>query len=121
METITELVQFRYYGKDNPKNYPLDLFTNASSNTMLIKYSPILQVKIQTIPGTKIYFNGSTEPFFIEQTGNLDLDLVNKDMTFSGLSIDETSLDTITNLPNGHFIMTIVYQVKTEEATDNGN
>lgn len=118
---MTELVQFRYYGKNNPKNYPLDLFDNNSSNTMLVKYSPILQISIQTIPGTKIYFNGSTEPFFIEQTGNLDLDLTDKEMTFSGLSIDETSLDTITNLPNGYFIMTIVYNITEEEATDNGN
>ena len=117
---MTELVQFRYYGRNNPKNYPLDLFDNNSSNTMLVKYSPI-QINIQTLPGTKIYFNGSKEPFFIEQTGNLNLDLTNKEMTFSGLSLDETSLNTITNLPNGYFIMTIVYNIVEEEATDNGN
>lgn len=118
---MIKVAQFRYYGRNDERNYPLDLFDNNFSNQMLIKYSPLLRLNIQTLPGTKLYFNGSNEPFFIEQTGILDLDLSNKKLKFSGLSLDETSLDTITNLRNGHFIMTIVYDHVEEEKKDNGN
>lgn len=118
---MIKVAQFRYYGRNNEKNYPLDLFDNNSSNIMLTKYSPILRLNIQTLPGTKIYFNGSNDPFFIEQTGILDLDLSNKKINFSGLSLDDTSLDTITNLPNGYFIITIVYDHAEEEKKDNGD
>lgn len=117
---MIKITQFRYYGRNNPKNYPLDLFKNDSSDNMLVKYSP-LRIKIQTIPGTKIYFTNMSNPFYIEQTGILDLDCDNHNLKFSGLHLDETSLNTITNLPNGHFIMTIVYKAMEEEKKDNGN
>ena len=74
-----KVTQFRYYGKDHNNNSPAgvskSLFVSGDvfSNTL-----PILQLGIQTLPGTKFFLNNGTDPIIIGSTGIYELDLQNK-------------------------------------------
>lgn len=109
--------QFRYYGEnEKEKNSPSDVkrfnFTDGSvfANTL-----PILQLGIQTLPGTRFFLNGSSDPIIIGSTGIYELDLQNK-TEITGLTF-EPKLFNLIDGANGidpvsgaYLIVDIVYE-----------
>ena len=70
--------QFRYYGANSPKT-SLDGNLNSHTKSQFINGSifpnPILQLGIQSLPGTKFYVNGNPTPVLVGVTGIYELDL----------------------------------------------
>ena len=78
------------------------------------KYVPILQLGIQSIPGTYFYLNGGLDPIIIGSTGIYELDLTGE-IEISKLSFDWNSLDRINNMANGYLIVDIIYDDENRE------
>jgi hypothetical protein len=70
---------------------------------------PILQLGIQTVPGTYFYLNGGLDPIIIGSTGIYELDL-NGEVEISKLEIDKDSLTRINEMQNGYLIIDIIYE-----------
>ena len=103
--------QFRYYGEnEKEKNSPSDVkrfnFTDGSvfANTL-----PILQLGIQTLPGTRFFLNGSSDPIIIGSTGIYELDL-SGEVEISKLEFELESLKRINEMQNGYLIVDIIYE-----------
>jgi hypothetical protein len=73
------------------------------------KYVPILQLGIQSIPGTYFYLNGGLDPIIIGSTGIYELDLTG-DIEISKLEFDYSSLQRINEMANGYLIIDIIYE-----------
>ena len=57
-----QIKQFRYYKQNNLKNYPTNIsIANLASGSIFSKYMPVIQLGIQSLPGTKFYLNNSNE------------------------------------------------------------
>ena len=69
--------QFRYYNNTSSNNYPSNIVNYRSliSGTAFSDFIPIYQLGIQSLPGTKFYLNGATNPIIIGNTGIYELDL----------------------------------------------
>lgn len=106
----TRITQFRYYAEGNENNFPQEnSWPSYCSQETFKKYSPILQLGIQTLPGTKIYINSSINPIIIGATGIFELDVTNTSASINGLRVDQTSMELIRDLPNGYLIIDLVY------------
>ena len=106
----TRITQFRYYAEGNENNYPQDFsWPSYCSQETFKKYSPILQLGIQTLPGTRIYLNSGISPIIIGATGIFELDVTNTSASIHGIRVDQQSMELIRDLENGYFIMDIVY------------
>lgn len=104
------ITQFRYYSEDNPNNYPIDnSWASYCTQETFKKYSPIMQLGIQTLPGTRIYLNSGITPIIIGSTGVFELDVSNTSATITGLRVDQYDMELIKNLPNGYIIIDLVY------------
>lgn len=116
--------QFRFYSdsEGEPRNEPsgleyvdlggMEAFTTGSlfdGTKGGKKYVPILQLGIQTIPGTYFYLNGGLDPIIIGSTGIYELDL-SGEIEISKLEIDYQSLERINNMANGYLIIDIIYE-----------
>ncbi len=116
--------QFRFYSdsESEPRNEPsgldyvdlggMEAFTTGSlfdGTKGGKKYVPILQLGIQTIPGTYFYLNGGLDPIIIGSTGIYELDLTGE-VEISKLEIDRNSLERINNMQNGYLIIDIIYE-----------
>lgn len=118
-----EMRQFRYYkegegvfsmGGNSVTNY----FPGATVNLvnendpgLSVDLTPygIVQLGIQTVPGTRIKFNHSINPVVIGYSGIYELNLEQSAGVINQFSIDYNSMQIINDLPNGFFIMDIVY------------
>lgn len=78
------------------------------------KYVPIVQLGIQSIPGTYFYLNGGLDPIIIGSTGIYELDLTGE-IEISKLEFDWKSLDRINSMANGYLIVDIIYEDENEE------
>lgn len=114
----SRLTQFRYYAEDNQNNQPADLQWAAyCTQETFKKYSPILQLGIQTLPGTRFYLNSGTTPIIIGSSGVFELDVTNTSATITGLRIDQASMELIRDLMNGYIIIDLVYGEQGEKST----
>ena len=77
------------------------------------KYVPILQLGIQSIPGTYFYLNGGLDPIIIGATGIYELDL-SGEIEISKLEFDYESLERINKMANGYLIVDIIYEDEEE-------
>ena len=77
------------------------------------KYVPILQLGIQSIPGTYFYLNGGLDPIIIGSTGIYELDL-SGEIEISKLEFDYESLERINKMANGYLIVDIIYEDEEE-------
>lgn len=77
------------------------------------KYVPILQLGIQSLPGTQFYLNGSEDPIIIGSTGIYELDLEG-DVEITKLEFYEPSLKRINESQNGYLIVDIIYEDEEE-------
>lgn len=111
--------QFRYYSENHEDNAPNtgDPNTTASLNNFAngnvfrnANVYPIVQLGIQTLPGTKVYVNGSIDPIVIGSTGIYELDLQNRAEIVS-LMFDSTSLMAIRDSDAGYLIVDVLFDV----------
>lgn len=110
-----KVIQYRYYGKEysESKNFPLGLSSQSFRNGSAFEATtPILQLGIQTLPGTKFYLNQGVDPIVIGSTGIYELDLQNK-TEITHIRFDQDLFDIIDgdneNL-NAYLIVDIVYE-----------
>lgn len=121
--------QFRYYSEPIAathvsKNYPKSIIVdgtsvllNAShfvSGEVFKIYTPMVQLGVQSMPGTEMYLNGSEEPVIIGSTGIYELDL-KLGTTITSLRFSSQSMNNIKNNENAFLIVDCVYQEQQEE------
>lgn len=103
--------QFRYYGVNSPKN-SLDGNFNSHTKSQFINGSifpnPILQLGIQSLPGTKFYVNGNPTPVLVGVTGIYELDLQGE-VEINSLAFDPTSLTAIDEAPGSYLLVDVIY------------
>lgn len=106
--------QFRYYAEGSKKNYP-DAGKDKVNLQSLINgtpfgnYVPIVQLGIQTIPGTKFFLNSGQTPIIVGNTGIYELDL-NGLTEINSLRFENRSIQNINKLENGYLIVDIMYE-----------
>ena len=108
------IMQFRYYNDEQGNNnQPESLKAKnleKGENNIFSKYTPITQLGIQTLPGTRFYLNSNIEgPIIIGSTGIYELDLegISK---INSLYFDSTSLKLIADNPNAFLIIDVIYE-----------
>ncbi len=120
------IAQFRYFGdkeiivnaggQNTLYKHISDNYTEAINKAVLADgsifndYTPIIQLGVQTLPGTKFYLNANTYPIIVGASGIYELDLSNTSTIISSLLFDLTSLELISNNPDGYLIIDIVYE-----------
>lgn len=121
-----QIKQFRYYTETTTNgatmNYPSQISVNGSnsvpvsylhyvSGEMFANYYPIIQLGIQSLPGTKFYLNESAEPVIVGQTGIYELDLgLNTKIT--NIKFDTNSMKSIKDNSNAFLIVDFIYDDK---------
>lgn len=111
--------QIRYYGggkqgsnTNQKRNYPEGLTYNSlKSGTVFNAVYPIIQLGVQTLPGTRIYINNHTAPIVIGATGIYELD-VNGVSNITDIQFDGASLDLIDANPNAYLIIDYIYETE---------
>lgn len=107
----TKMKQFRYYSDSNVNNYPDNWSWATYCEASAFKpYSPITQLGIQTLPGTRLYINSSTIPIIVGSTGIFELDVSKTSASIASLRIEQTSMQKIRELDNGYLIIDIIYE-----------
>ena len=101
--------QIRYYNDNHGQNYGGPNYRNLISGSVFSNYMPILQLGIQTIPGTKFYLNGSNNPIIIGNTGIYELNL--QGLTeINSLQFEASSVALIKNNESAYLIIDIIYE-----------
>lgn len=109
-----KIKQFRYYGEQT-NNAPINNFPsnitprNLISGSIFADNTPIIQLGIQALPGTKFFLNGNVYPVIIGNTGIYELDLKGQG-EITALSFDAKSINIIKNNPNAYLIVDIIYE-----------
>lgn len=107
---MAKIAQFRYYQNGNPNNYPTDwVWDHFCADQSFRDFNPIHQLGIQTLPGTRVYINQSTNPVIIGGTGIFEINCDNTTAIISSLRFDQESMRTIADDPNAYLIVDIVY------------
>lgn len=102
--------QFRYYSDNHPKNYPSGTrYSDYSTGRIFSDYVPIVQLGIQTLPGTKFYLNGAEAPIIVGITGIYELNLIGL-TEISSITVDPQSLALIQNNNNAYLVIDILYE-----------
>lgn len=108
--------QFRYYGKGNSNNTNNTDISSLSKGKVFfddVDAQSIVQLGIQTIPGTKFYLNDGVEPILVGTTGIYELDISGlADIT--SLKFDYTSLTNIQDLDGAYLIVDAIYETEEE-------
>ncbi len=104
--------QIRFYSNGSTQNYPGD--NKITTQTLLHgaafkNYYPIIQLGVQTLPGTRMYINGFTTPVIVGSTGIYELS-VDGLSSITDLQFDRTSLNTIANNDNAYLLIDFVYE-----------
>lgn len=110
--------QYRWI-KNNKEANSSDIYPPAATiesfftGSAFADRTPIYQLGIQALPGTKFYLNGGIDPIVVGATGIYELDLQEKAI-ISALRFDAESMLTIKemaeNTGNGFLIVDIVYE-----------
>lgn len=118
-----QIYQFRYYDDNNPLNCPVNATSEdwASSSTetpsakaftdftseagaVLPQKASIVQLGIQTIPGTKFYLNGSKYPTTVGVTGIYEISL-DDEVTIESLVFNKISMERIKENEGAYLIV----------------
>lgn len=107
--------QIRFYQNGSSKNSPNDAnLKNKIENGELFRaYSPIKQLGIQTIPGTKFYVNDAPDPVIVGKTGIFELD-IDEETSITRLSFNQASMDTINDNPSAYLIIDLIWGIGEE-------
>lgn len=107
-----KIMQFRYYGENNDKNQPSNINKQTlASGSIFSNYLPIIQLGIQTVPGSKFYLNNGTTPIVIGSTGIYELDLDGVS-SITQLAFDAASIAALDGNLNGSLIVDIICDVE---------
>lgn len=107
---MKKIKQFRFFGtEDINHNTPNTTLQSLVSGSIFTKVLPILQIGIQSLPGTKFYINNGTTPIIIGNSGTFELDLMNKTQ-ISALYFDVESLKLISKSPSAGLIIDVTYE-----------
>ena len=117
------IFQFRYYNEESSLNWPLGgswvdwasatvekpnakAFWSSfeGGNTPLPERAPIIQLGIQTIPGTKFYLNGSKYPTTVGVTGIYEIN-VEDGMSIESLAFNNVSMQRIRDNDGAYLIV----------------
>ena len=112
-----QVMQFRYYQDgDEIKNCPAGLISGQSltSGSLFENYYPIIQLGIQTLPGTEFYLNNSHNSIIIGSTGIYELDLEGY-TEITNLKFDIKSIERIAKGPSAYLIIDIISDLKEVE------
>lgn len=112
-----KIKQIRYFNDVSNQNYPTiqskngtpPTYRNLISGSVFSNYMPILQLGIQSLPGTKFYLNGSNNPIIIGNTGIYELDLIGMS-EINSLQFDAKSIDLIKQSDMAYLIVDIIYE-----------
>lgn len=88
--------QIVFYANGNNFNSPGVTTDNLISGQIFSNYLPISQLGVQSIPGTKFYLNGNTNPVIVGFTGLFSIDLSSGGY-INEIRFDETSIQNINN------------------------
>lgn len=106
-----KVVQFRYFGENNGLNYPSTITkTQLTSGSIFDDYTPIVQLGVQALPGTRIRINANLDWIIVGATGIYELDLTNNTALITSLQFDETSLNVVNDSVDGYLIVDMIYQ-----------
>lgn len=108
-----KIKQYRYYGESSEKNQPKEINLDNLVNGSIFNNFPIIQLGIQTLPGTEFYLNNSIEPIIIGYTGIFELNLENQ-IEIIQIKFDKDSITNIGENPNGYLIIDILYEEEVE-------
>lgn len=105
-----QIKQFRYYEQGSAKNYPSNISAaNLASGSIFSKFMPVIQLGIQSLPGTKFYLNNSNDPVIIGNTGIYELNL-NGLSEITAIEFERQSINAITANQNAYLIVDILYE-----------
>ena len=104
-----QIKQFRFYNQKSSKNYPSNItMANLASGSIFSSYMPVVQLGIQSLPGTKFYLNNNTHSVIVGLTGTYELNLNGK-AEITALQFDNESLNATRLNNNAYIIVDIVY------------
>ena len=111
-----QVMQFRYYGEGNSKNCPTALISEESliSGKVFENYYPIIQLGIQTLPGSQFYLNNSSTSVLIGSTGIYELDLEGY-TEITNLNFDRKTIERINENSNAYLIIDIISNLEEVE------
>ena len=113
---MDKLYQVRYYGIDNPRNYPHDITGDdlKSDITPFLNTEGLTRVEVQGLPGAcfNLSVNGEiANKIMLGQIGIYHLDLKSNER-ITGLSFSSSTIEVIDNAPakTGAFlVVTVTY------------
>ena len=105
--------QIRYFGENNTRqNYPAYITAQRLRNgNAFDEIYPIIQLGVQTLPGTKIYLNNHTTPVIIGATGIYELDVAGL-TNITDIQFDDESLKIINDNPNAYIIIDYICETE---------
>lgn len=102
--------QLRWLGKDNPNN---NVTLEALKGGRAFPENAIIQIGIQTLPGTEIFINLNRKPIIIGITGIYELNV--EDLTtISNIIFDQESIQRIADNDAGYVICDYIYEKEGE-------
>lgn len=105
-----EIMQIRYYTEGDGRNQPINnTVKKLASGELFLEYGNIIQLGIQTLPGTKFYLNDGVNPIIVGSTGIYELNLEGIS-PITKLAFDQGSLALIQSSPNAYLIVDIIYE-----------
>ena len=117
------LKQFRYYGENNPRNYPISntgssqdgISIDTLTDGSIFGNDAILRLGVQGLPGTKFYLNDSLQPMILDASGIFSLEIKNG-ARINTIKFNEESINQIDEIKNdfAYLIVDILAEKKEE-------
>lgn len=104
-QTFSQIV---FYSNGNNFNSPGVTMEKLISGQAFEDFLPISQLGIQTIPGTKLFLNGNSNPVIVGFTGLLSIDL-SMGGQINEIKFDETSIQNINDNLNAILIVDMAH------------
>ena len=99
--------QIRYFGLNSTQN---NTTRNDLTTGLAVKNNtPLTQLGIRALPGTKFYINGESEPVIVGYTGIFELDFKDVNGVYS-IKFDPKSVLAVENIPGGYIIIDMLGQ-----------
>ena len=106
-----KIIQFRYFGENNSKNYPATInASNLASGTVFDGYMPIIKLGIQALPGFKFRLNANLDNIIVGGIGMYELDLTNSSGYITSINCNDVSLDLINKEKDAYLIIDLMYE-----------
>lgn len=104
--------QIRWFKDDSSNNYPSTVsLATLRNGTAFPRTYPIVQLGIQTLPGTKVYLNSHNNPIVIGATGIYELS-VDGLANITSITFDNASLSIIEQNDHASLIVDYIYETE---------